>query len=102
MSISVVDPADAYITLMKELFDFNQIKALLQRSDFEMCFDGMHGAAGPYANKIFVDELGCSAEDLMRCQILEDFGKGHPDPNLTYAPELVAKMGIFEPKDDAP
>ena len=102
LNISVIDPADAYITLMKELFDFDQIKALLKRADFEMCFDGMHGAAGPYANKIFVSELSCPAEALMRCQILPDFGKGHPDPNLTYAPELVAKMGIFEPKNDAP
>ena len=99
LNISVIDPADAYITLMKELFDFDQIKALLKRADFEMCFDGMHGAAGPYASKIFVSELGCPAEALMRCQILPDFGKGHPDPNLTYAPELVAKMGIFEPNN---
>ena len=32
----------------------------------------------------------------MRCNVLEDFGKGHPDPNLTYAKELVEKMGIFD------
>lgn len=24
----------------------------------------------------------------------EDFGGGHPDPNLTYAKELVARMGL--------
>jgi len=30
----------------------------------------------------------------MRCKVLEDFGGGHPDPNLTYAKDLVAKMGI--------
>ena len=67
-----------------------------------MCFDGMHGAAGPYARRIFIDELGLSESSLMRCNILEDFGGAHPDPNLTYAPELVAKMGIFKPRKDAP
>lgn len=57
-----------------------------------MCFDGMHGVAGPYAQKIFTQCFG--VHDLMRCNVLEDFGKSHPDPNLTYAKELVAKMGI--------
>jgi phosphoglucomutase len=31
---------------------------------------------------------------LMRCNPLPDFGKCHPDPNLTYAAELVKKMGL--------
>ena len=62
----------------------------------------MHGVAGPYANHVFLRELGVPAEQLMRCNPLPDFGKGHPDPNLTYAPDLVAKMGILEAKDDAP
>ena len=26
--------------------------------------------------------------------IQEDFGGGHPDPNLTYAKELVHRMGL--------
>jgi len=30
----------------------------------------------------------------MRCNPLPDFGKGHPDPNLTYAASLVEKMGL--------
>ena len=58
-----------------------------------MCFDGMHGVAGPYAEKIFGEIF--RVKDLMRCEVLEDFGGSHPDPNLTYAPELVAKLGIF-------
>jgi phosphoglucomutase len=32
---------------------------------------------------------------LMRCNPLPDFGKCHPDPNLTYASELVEKMGLL-------
>ena len=31
----------------------------------------------------------------MRCNVLPDFGKGHPDPNLTYAKDLVDKMCVF-------
>lgn len=31
----------------------------------------------------------------MRCNPLPDFGKGHPDPNLTYAAELVRRMGLL-------
>lgn len=40
----------------------------------------------------------------MTCWIQEDFGGGHPDPNLTYAKELVARMGLgkSEPQDDPP
>jgi phosphoglucomutase len=32
----------------------------------------------------------------MNCEPKEDFGGGHPDPNLTYAPELVAKLDVFK------
>lgn len=65
-----------------------------------MCFDGMHGVAGPYARKIFGEIFGVS--DLMRCNVLPDFGGGHPDPNLTYAPQLVLKMGINQYDARAP
>ena len=30
----------------------------------------------------------------MRCDPRPDFGKCHPDPNLTYAAALVKKMGL--------
>ena len=48
-----------------------------------MCFDGMHGVAGPYAVKILGEIFG--VKELLRCNVLEDFGGCHPDPNLTYA-----------------
>jgi len=38
----------------------------------------------------------------MRCNVLSDFGGGHPDPNLTYAKKLVDKMGLNEPVENAP
>lgn len=45
----------------------------------------MHGIAGPYAKRIFVDLLGADVKSLLNCEPKEDFGGGHPDPNLTYA-----------------
>ena len=101
-SVTIVDTSQHYVHLMKELFDFDQIKKLVSRADFSICFDGMHGIAGPYATTILQNELNLPAESLMRCNVLTDFGGAHPDPNLTYAPELVQKMGIFEPREDAP
>lgn len=44
---------------------------------------------GPYVNKILCQELGMDVKDAVNCVPLPDFGKGHPDPNLTYAHELV-------------
>jgi len=35
----------------------------------------------------------------MRCNVLPDFGGGHPDPNLTYAADLVQKMGVLNGAD---
>jgi phosphoglucomutase len=100
--VSVVDPTHVYFELMKTLFDFDSLKAFVQRPDFKLVFDGMHGVSGPYAKLIFGDILGVPEENLLRCNVLPDFGHGHPDPNLTYAPELVKIMGIFENREDAP
>ena len=43
-------------------------------------------------NKILVDELGMEKTSAVNCTPLPDFGGGHPDPNLTYAPDLVNEM----------
>lgn len=39
-----------------------------------------------------MDELGTDASNVVNCVVLEDFGGGHPDPNLVYAKELVDVM----------
>jgi len=62
----------------------------------------MHGIAGPYARRILGDILGIPEANLLRCNILPDFGGHHPDPNLTYAEDLVKQMGIFVNRADAP
>lgn len=47
---------------------------------------------GPYVKNIFTDELGASPDSYTRTIPLEDFGGAHPDPNLTYAADLVNKV----------
>lgn len=88
MTVSVIDPVNDYADLMESLFDFSAIRALLS-GGFRIKFDAMHAVNGPYAQEIFVQRLGASADCLMNAIPLPDFGGGHPDPNLTYAHELV-------------
>jgi phosphoglucomutase len=88
MTVKVIDAVTDYAELMESLFDFSAIKDLLA-SGFRMKFDAMHAVTGPYAQAIFIKRLGAPADSLMNCTPLPDFGGGHPDPNLTYAHELV-------------
>ncbi|RAL50909.1 unnamed protein product [Cuscuta campestris] len=90
--VEVVDPVGDYLELMQELFDFSLIKGLISRPDFRFVFDAMHAVTGAYAKPIFVDMLGASLECIVNGVPLEDFGHGHPDPNLTYAKDLVNIM----------
>ena len=94
MTIEIVDPTDEYCKLLDSVFDFEAIKKLLDRKDFTFVYDAMHGIAGPYAKRIFHDELGVPQKNLFNCVPSETFNGGHPDPNLTYASELVARMGL--------
>ena len=62
-----------------------------------ICFinDSLHhsvAVVGPYVKRILVDELGMPASNAVNCVPLPDFGGGHPDPNLTYAADLVKEM----------
>ena len=47
---------------------------------------------GPYIKKIFHEEFGLPLEMCLNCEALTDFGGRHPDPNLTYAKDLVDIM----------
>lgn len=88
MAVQVVDGVEAYVALMQKLFDFDAIGDLL-RGDFPMAFDAMHAVTGPYATRILQGLLGAPAGTVRNGIPLEDFGGGHPDPNLTYAHELA-------------
>ncbi|XP_057482368.1 probable phosphoglucomutase, cytoplasmic 1 [Actinidia eriantha] len=92
--VDVFDSATDYVKLMKSIFDFASIQKLLSSTKFTFCYDALHGVAGAYAKRIFVDELDAQESSLLNCVPKEDFGGGHPDPNLTYAKELVARMGL--------
>lgn len=90
LEVEVVHSTADYVTLLKEIFDFDLIKEFLSsHKDFKILFDGMHGVTGPYGVDIFVKELGLPASSTMNCVPKPDFNGGHPDPNLVYAHELV-------------
>ncbi|KZV38401.1 phosphoglucomutase, chloroplastic-like [Dorcoceras hygrometricum] len=91
-SVEVVDPVSDYLELMENVFDFELIRSLLSRPEFRFTFDAMHAVSGAYAKPIFVDKLGASPDSIINGVPLEDFGHGHPDPNLTYAKDLVNIM----------
>jgi len=88
MQVEVIDAVADYAELMQSLFDFDAIRDLLA-GDFSMVFDAMHAVTGPYAKVILEDMLGAADGTVINGEPKEDFGGGHPDPNLTYAHELV-------------
>ncbi len=88
MTVSIIDSVADYAELMESLFDFDAIQAMLA-GGFRIKFDAMHAVTGPYAREILVNRLGAPADSVMNAVPLPDFGNGHPDPNLTYAHELV-------------
>ena len=88
LEVEVIDGVDDYVALMQKLFDFDQIRALFN-DDFPIAFDAMHAVTGPYAKRLLEELLGAPAGSVRHGVPLEDFGGGHPDPNLTYAHELA-------------
>jgi phosphoglucomutase len=91
MQIHVVDAVTDYQALMETLFDFAAIRALFA-SGFTMRFDAMHAVTGPYATAILEQTLGAAARTVVNGIPLEDFGKGHPDPNPIWAKDLMDLM----------
>ena len=88
MQVEVIDGVDDFVALMQQLFDFDRIADLI-RGDFPLAFDAMHAVTGPYASRVIESLLGAPAGSVRNGVPLEDFGGGHPDPNLTYAHELA-------------
>ncbi|MGE4281390.1 MAG: alpha-D-glucose phosphate-specific phosphoglucomutase [Magnetospirillum sp.] len=91
MVVQVIDPVADYAALMESLFDFGAIRALFA-GGFCMKFDAMHAVTGPYATAILEGLLGAPAGTVMNGVPLEDFGHGHPDPNLVHAHDLVEAL----------
>lgn len=88
MKVKVIDPVSDYAELMESLFDFPAIRSMLT-GGFKIKFDAMHAVNGPYGKEILEGRLGAPVGSVMNFVPLEDFGGGHPDPNLTYAHDLV-------------
>src|SRR3546814_5909165 len=51
LAVEGVDPVAIYADLMRSLFDFEAIRALIE-SGFTLRFDAMHDVTGPYARAI--------------------------------------------------
>ncbi len=92
MQVEVIDSVSDYAALMESLFDFDLIRTLLSSGKFRMCMDSMHAVTGSYARSIFEQRLGAPIGTVTNGVPLEDFGGGHPDPNLVYAHDLVKVM----------
>ncbi|WP_122466225.1 alpha-D-glucose phosphate-specific phosphoglucomutase [Brevundimonas lutea] len=88
--VQVVDPVADYAALMETLFDFDAIRAWREAGG-RFVFDAMHAVTGPYATEIFERRLGF-ADCVSNGVPLEDFGGGHPDPNLIHAKALHDRL----------
>ena len=89
--VTVMNPVTDYADLMENLFDFEAIRSLFQKG-FRLRYDALNAVTGPYAQEIFEERLGAFAGTVVHGVPKEDFGGLHPDPNLTYAKELVETM----------
>ncbi|MBV9863545.1 MAG: alpha-D-glucose phosphate-specific phosphoglucomutase [Alphaproteobacteria bacterium] len=89
--ITIIDPVADYAELMERIFDFDRIAALF-RGGFRLRFDAMNAATGPYAREIFERRLGAPPGTAVNAEPKPDFGGGHPDPNPTYAADLIAAL----------
>ncbi len=101
MAIEVIDPVTDYAELMQELFDFKRIHQLFNSGMFVMRFDAMHAITGPYAKRILEETLGAAPGTVINGKPKEDFGGGHPDPNLVHANEIVVLSSGLDAVDFA-
>ncbi len=97
MIVDIVDPVADYANLMESLFDFPAIAAMFN-AGFRMRMDSMCAVTGPYAVEILENRLGAAKGTVTHATPLPDFGGMHPDPNPTWAHELMAEMiGVDAP-----
>ncbi len=92
LKVTIVDPVTDYAELMQSLFDFNLLRQSIQSGFITLRFDAMHAITGPYGKRILEDMLGAAPGSVINAVPLEDFGGGHPDPNLAHAHELAELM----------
>lgn len=100
--VEVIDSVADYVRLMREIFDFDKLQGFVSGKStgkpLKMRIDALNGVTGPYVNEIFLKHLGATPDNVVHTTPLPDFGGLHPDPNLTYAKELVdtVKAGDYD------
>jgi phosphoglucomutase len=57
-TVTVIDPFEEYVSILKTCFDFDALSKFCKRSDVSLLFDGMHGAGGPFARRVLIEQLG--------------------------------------------
>jgi phosphoglucomutase len=92
LKIRIIDSVADYAELMAKIFDFELIKNSIGANLISLKFDAMHAITGPYAKHIFEGLLGAAPGSVFNAVPLEDFGGGHPDPNMAHAHELTEIM----------
>src|SRR5260221_541855 len=98
MIVEIIDPVADYAELMERIFDFDRLRELF-RGGFQLRFDAMHAVAGPYAVEIFELRHGAASGTEVNAEPRADFGGGPPDPNPTYAADLVAAVAAPDGPD---
>eukprot|EP01097_Dermamoeba_algensis_P001010 TRINITY_DN1379_c0_g1_i1.p1 TRINITY_DN1379_c0_g1~~TRINITY_DN1379_c0_g1_i1.p1 ORF type:complete len:565 (+),score=142.14 TRINITY_DN1379_c0_g1_i1:76-1770(+) len=94
--VEVIDSVKDYAEMVSSIFDFPLIRSFLEKSKFKILIDSLSGVTGAYTQHIFCQMLGAPANSVTNNTPLEDFGGHHPDPNLTYAHDLVKAMWTGE------
>lgn len=92
LKIRIIDSVADYAELMAKIFDFDLIKQSIAAGLINLRFDAMHAITGPYAKHILEAVLGAETGSVFNAVPLEDFGGGHPDPNMAHAHELTEIM----------
>ncbi len=92
LKIRIIDSVADYAELMAKIFDFDLIKQSIAAGLINLRFDAMHAITGPYAKQILEGVLGAETGSVFNAVPLEDFGGGHPDPNMAHAHELTKIM----------
>jgi phosphoglucomutase len=92
--VDIISSTDIHVDLLKTIFDFDAIRRLFSRHDFSFKYDCMSGVQGPYAHKVFIEELGAPVSSLLNAIPKDDFDGHHADPNLTYARDLCDILGV--------
>ncbi len=94
--IEYIDIVNLYADLLNSIFDFRGMKKQLEQNPLKGVFDPMYGAAGPFAEEVFINRLGLNCE-IIHSEPRSDLGgfddKGeplHPEPDFTYIPELIS------------